>query len=301
MNKRSRIVTTVGALIATSLAASVAWGAIPGSDSTIQGCYGKIGGVLRVIDPTRGDKCLSVETPITWSQRGPKGDPGTPGAAGGTGPAGIKGDKGDQGAQGLQGTPGLPGTNGADGKDGLKGDKGDPGPQGPPGAGGGLVSLDALSGLPCHAPTFDGSAQLVYTQTSPTSYSATIQCVNNNLVTLTLNVTSVPKAIAHTSGPLPTYTLSDTHGTVTGDSGGVSCSAVGGTLTGDALRGTTVVGNSRTCSFGLPRGSSIVLTEDGVPTFQGWGADCASAGTSPTCTLTLDGNKNVGAVWVDNS
>lgn len=80
------------------IASGIAYATIPGSNGTINGCYEKRTGVLRVIDAEAGKACLSAETPISWNQRGPKGD------------------KGDQGLQGLQGE---------------KGDKGDPGTPAP--------------------------------------------------------------------------------------------------------------------------------------------------------------------------
>lgn len=48
----------------------------------IQGCYTKIGGILRVIDSAKGERCLGIEVPISWNQKGLKGDPGANGAPG---------------------------------------------------------------------------------------------------------------------------------------------------------------------------------------------------------------------------
>jgi hypothetical protein len=106
----------VAAFSACALAGGVAWAAIPGGDGTINGCYLKVTGTLRVIDTAKGQHCLSgLETPLSWSQQGP---PGLPGAKGDTGPAGAKGDTGE---------PGSPGA---------KGDTGDTGPTGPQGPAG---------------------------------------------------------------------------------------------------------------------------------------------------------------------
>jgi Collagen triple helix repeat (20 copies) len=68
----------------------------------------------------------------------------------------------DVNQKGQKGDPGLAGPQGAPGPKGDKGDPGPQGPQGPPGIGSGLASLDDLDGLPCKAPTFDGSTRLVY-------------------------------------------------------------------------------------------------------------------------------------------
>jgi hypothetical protein len=92
--------------------------------------------------------------------------------------------------------------------------------------------------------------------------------------------------------------------TVIGDSGGVSCAVADGGLEYPPYPSTDpphAVSGQVGCSYELPKGSTIVLTEDGGPTFAGWKDDCASAGTSSTCALTLDGDKHVGATWADNS
>lgn len=95
----------VGGLLAVGFAAvGIAYAAIP-DGNTINGCYGKFGGVLRVIDTAKNQKCSNaLEVPISWSQTGPqgikgdKGEPGTPGA---------KGDKGDPGQPGSAGPGAL--------------------------------------------------------------------------------------------------------------------------------------------------------------------------------------------------
>ena len=57
----------------------------------IHGCYQKVEGQLRVIDPGTDD-CRPSELAITWSQQGRQGEPGE---------------------------PGPPGRDGADGRDGV--------------------------------------------------------------------------------------------------------------------------------------------------------------------------------------
>jgi hypothetical protein len=110
MRRSNILAAAVGALAATALAGGAAWATIPGGDGAIQGCYGKIGGVLRVIDVSKGEKCLSVEIPITWNQKGAKGDPGAAGTPGLPGPPGAKGDAGEAGAAGPPGPPGPAGA-----------------------------------------------------------------------------------------------------------------------------------------------------------------------------------------------
>jgi hypothetical protein len=52
----------------------------------------------------------------------------------------------------------------------------------------------------------------------------------------------------------------------------------------------------QTCSADFPLGSSVTLNASPTPLpgqFDGWGGDCASAGTSPSCTLTMNADRNV--------
>ena len=76
---------------------SVAYATIPDSGGVIHGCYLKAIGSLRVIDPSAGQHCIAVETPIQWNQTGPQGPSGATGFAsprgdtGATGPAGPAG------------------------------------------------------------------------------------------------------------------------------------------------------------------------------------------------------------------
>ena len=87
-----------GLLIAATLGA-VASATIPGDGNVYNACMLKNVGTIRLIDPSLASSnlmshCTSLETPVSWNQKG------LPGAAG---PAGTKGDKGDPGAQGPPG------------------------------------------------------------------------------------------------------------------------------------------------------------------------------------------------------
>jgi hypothetical protein len=92
------------------IGAGVSYASIPDASGVIHGCYTNRGGILSVVDPSAGQKCSSLQTPIAWNQQGPQGDPGPPGP---------KGDKGDTGAQGPQGDPGPQGPPGPDGTTGY--------------------------------------------------------------------------------------------------------------------------------------------------------------------------------------
>jgi hypothetical protein len=110
---RSTLVLLVAAMGLVSVA--VAYAGIPGDSGVIHGCFTNRGGILSVIDPSTGQTCSSLQTPLAWNQQGPKGD---------SGPAGPQGE---QGPQGLQGEAGPPGPQGEPGP------QGDPGPAGPAG------------------------------------------------------------------------------------------------------------------------------------------------------------------------
>jgi type VI secretion system secreted protein Hcp len=86
-------IPTVAALGAGS---AIAVAAIPGDDGSINGCYSKGNGDLRVVE--NGADCRKHETPIQWSQRGPAGPQGVPGPQGEPGP---KGDAGPAGTAAL--------------------------------------------------------------------------------------------------------------------------------------------------------------------------------------------------------
>lgn len=123
---RKSSITTL-ALAGTLAAVGVGYAAIPGNDGVIKGCYATTNGLLLGIPHSKGDTrivdsaeaCRSYETPLSWSQQGPKGDPG---------PQGPQGEKGDTGATGPKG------DTGATGATGPQGPKGDTGPAGAAGA-----------------------------------------------------------------------------------------------------------------------------------------------------------------------
>jgi hypothetical protein len=86
---RAVLVVAVVALVS----AAVAYATIPDAAGVIHGCYTKKGGVLTVIDPSAGQSCSPLQTPLNWNQQGPKGDPG---------PQGVAGAQGDPGAAGTE-------------------------------------------------------------------------------------------------------------------------------------------------------------------------------------------------------
>jgi hypothetical protein len=172
-----------------AVAAGIGYAAIPGSSGVINGCYGKLTGILRVIDAEAGKTCTSFETPISWNEQGPKGDQGIAGPKGDPGPQGVqgargeKGDKGDQGAQGIQGPrgdkgdAGPPGPKGDTGPVGPRGEIGPPGPKGDPGPSDAFATTHTSS-------TIDGTWKSIATLNLPAgSYiaSASLSLHNFNL------------------------------------------------------------------------------------------------------------------------
>jgi hypothetical protein len=90
---------------------AVAFASIPDTNNVIHGCYGRITGILRVIDTAKAtDRCLPTENRISWNQQGPVGPMGPTGPVGPIGPMGFTGPQGSQGPVGPQGVPGVSGA-----------------------------------------------------------------------------------------------------------------------------------------------------------------------------------------------
>src|SRR3954453_20079224 len=159
---RTRVVLLVS-LVAV-LAAGVAYSAIPDGNGVYTACKLNATGTIRLIDPgvsgVLGRCNASLETQISWNQKG------QPGAAGADGKDGLNGRDGAPGAPGIDGKDGAPGKDGADGlpgkdglngkdgapgaagRDGIDGKDGAPGPQGPPGGSvAGISNVGAFQSL----------------------------------------------------------------------------------------------------------------------------------------------------------
>jgi hypothetical protein len=93
------IVLAGGALVASADAPS----------PPINACVNNATGVVRIIDPARGQSCLGagIEKPISWNQAGPQGLPGVQGQKGDPGTQGAPGQTGDTGPQGPAGFSGY--------------------------------------------------------------------------------------------------------------------------------------------------------------------------------------------------
>jgi hypothetical protein len=64
------------AVVVALAAGGIAYASIPDANGVIHGCYAKINGQLRVIDPSLGGACTSSEKPLNWNQTGPTGPRG---------------------------------------------------------------------------------------------------------------------------------------------------------------------------------------------------------------------------------
>jgi hypothetical protein len=98
MRRRDAIAAAIGTVVATVLAGSVAWAAIPGDGGVYTACMLKNVGTVRLIDKSLPPGNLmshckpALEVEITWSQRGPQGSQGMPGQAGQNGSDGDDGE-----------------------------------------------------------------------------------------------------------------------------------------------------------------------------------------------------------------
>jgi len=123
--RRRRLAVVTAAIFA--VAGGIAYGSIPDAGGVYHACLAKTGAV-RIID-TDTDQCKSIETPITFNQKGQPGDPGTSPtvaqvaagdphcAAGGAAITDAAGTTAYvcSGANGKDGADGTNGTNGTDG------------------------------------------------------------------------------------------------------------------------------------------------------------------------------------------
>jgi hypothetical protein len=167
--RRPLAISLAGVLVGAVVASGIAFAAIPDSGTGVfHGCVSKIGGVLRVVDPSLGQKCILAgpfaETSLTWNQTGPMGPKGDTGTTGPAGPQGLKGDPGPAGAQGPQGVMGAPGAQGAQG------------PAGP-------ASLSALQGTACQAGGLQGAVNVTI---DPSRGAVSIVCLLVEPVSVTV-------------------------------------------------------------------------------------------------------------------
>jgi hypothetical protein len=105
----SRQIRPLIAVVVLLACGGVAIAAASGGSSSVQACYAKRGGALRVL--THG-KCKRSERAIAWSVGGPAGRAGGAGKAGATGASGAAGTTGPSGTTGATGSTGATGAAG---------------------------------------------------------------------------------------------------------------------------------------------------------------------------------------------
>jgi hypothetical protein len=82
----TQLTLIIGMLAAVVAFPMIASAVIP-NGNTFNACAKKTGGALRLIDPSKHQKCKTTENTESWSKTGPKGAPGTPGTPGTPGSA----------------------------------------------------------------------------------------------------------------------------------------------------------------------------------------------------------------------
>lgn len=168
-----RTVAALGVLVGVAGGTAALAGTISsivGSDGTINGCYQKQNGQLRVV--ARGDSCGPSELGLQWNQKGPKGDPGPQGLQGDVGPQGPAGETGPAGPTGATGPQGPAGPQGAAGASVVATQVG-VGDSACPSGGSKFTASDgratfACNGAPGAGPTaYAGHVDLVYPNDKP--------------------------------------------------------------------------------------------------------------------------------------
>ncbi|MBV8859664.1 MAG: hypothetical protein JOZ02_22215 [Acidobacteria bacterium] len=101
LQTKRRIAVVVISLAVVALAGGIVAASIPAADGTVNGCYQKNNGQLRVVESAA--QCHPSELALTWQQQGPQGPQG---------PVGPQGPAGPQGPQGPQGEPGASAAGG---------------------------------------------------------------------------------------------------------------------------------------------------------------------------------------------
>jgi hypothetical protein len=92
----ANVMATIAAFLAIGGGAYAVVGSPLAADGTIEGCYRKKGGALRLVK--QGQRCRRGERRIAWNRQGPSGARGEAGARGETGARGLAGPTGPPGA-----------------------------------------------------------------------------------------------------------------------------------------------------------------------------------------------------------
>lgn len=321
------IAAVTSAVLTASVVGGVAIAQTSASDA-ITACVAENSGNVRIVGST--SDCRANEVPRTWYEKGDKGDPGPPGPKGDPGPQGDPGPPGPEGPEGPTGPEGPPGPpgQGITNFDQLQGVPCNVG-----NAAQGVLSLTYAQGsgavsLTCTptnlhtltvAKTGDGSGTVTSnpagihcgttcSQSFPVGTSVTLTaepnfnslfsgwsgvCTGRASCTVTLaearSVTATfvalqPLSVRVTSDRACSFGCAFGSGRVTSSPPGISCHS-------------GFNGMSTTCGARYPSNTFVTLhaQPDSGSTFGGWSGACA--GTSASCTVRMDQQKFVGAVF----
>jgi Collagen triple helix repeat (20 copies) len=268
------LLAVIAAFTATLFTSGNAAATIPKANGVIHGCIKKSSGVLRVIDPSKGDRCHKNEVAIEFNREGPSGAAGAPGNTGpagttGTGANGLKGDTGATGSQGPKGDKGdtgptsAAGATGATGSQGPKGDKGDTGPTGAAGATGATGSQGPKGDTGATGPQGPAGVSSVqqvafpFTQLTVPNTDTTVASLSLPAGTYLISVTGDASAFTNATASL---TCSFTPGTVAYRPNGID---LDGSTKGISATGVVTLGSPGTvtfsCNYSAAAGKNVLL------------------------------------------
>jgi hypothetical protein len=269
-----------------ALAGGIAYAAIPDDGKTFTACMFKNVGTVRLIDPSLPSSslmshCSSLETQISWNQKGQPGATGPAGPAGPAGPTGKDGTNGKDGKDGSNGQDGVSVTSTAEpaGANCANGGSKFTAANGVTyacnGGGGSAVSLDALQGTQCNG---TGTTDVTY---DVNNGAVTLKCLGS-AYTLTV-IMSRPDMSCGRSGLAQHWSCSPQAQI----SGALGC---GPFFDGDGA--IFQPSGEVSCSANFTKGASVTITSTPAP--ANWGGACVDE-VGSTCTISLTSDKTVAA------
>ena len=125
-----------------------------------------------------------------------------------------------------------------------------------------------------------------------TTITALVNAANGSVLTATSSLEVLPIGGSVNVATLALYEIGTGSGTVTGALTGSDPSLT------PVLTCTLPATAQATCTGNFPISSQVTLTATPASSFAGWSANCTPSVTNPLqCTLTMSGNKTVGAIF----